>query len=152
MIYVAFVIDVCARFIVGWRASRSMRTDLALDALDQALYARETDERLIHHSNRGGQCLSIRYTELLQTAGIEASVGRRGDAYDNALAESVIGLCKTEVIRHAGPWKRIDDVENATLEWIHWFNHRRLLAPLGDLPPAEYDAQFAFPQVAPVAA
>ena len=109
-VYVAFVIDVCSRFIVGWRASRSMRTDLALDALDQALYARETDERLIHHSNRGGQCLSIRYTELLQTAGIEASVGRRGDAYDNALAESVIGLLKTEVIRHAVPWRGIDEV------------------------------------------
>lgn len=129
-----------------------MRTDLALDALEQALHARETNERLIHHSDRGAQYLSIRYTERLQEAGIEASVGSRGDAYDNALAEWVIGLFKTGVIRHAGPWKGIDDVEYATLEWVHWFNHHRLPAPLGYLPPAKFEAQFAVPQVAPVAA
>ena len=152
LVSVAFVIDVCSRFLVGWRASRSMRTDLALDALEQALHARETNEHLIHHSDRGGQYLSIRYTERLAEAGIEASVGSRGDAYDNALAESVIGLFKTEVIRHAGPWRGIAEVEYATLEWVHWFNHHRLLASLGYLPPAEYEAQFAFPQVAPVAA
>ena len=142
MVYVAFVIDVFSRRIVGWRASALMRTDLALDALEQAVYDRETDTGLVHHSDRGAQYLSIRYTERLADAGIEASVGSRGDAYDNALAESVIGLFKTEVIRHAGPWRCLDDVEYATLEWVAWFNTCRLLEPLGYLPPAEYEAQF----------
>jgi transposase InsO family protein len=156
MVYVAFVIDAFSRRIVGWRASSSMRTDLALDALEQALHDRETDERvkerLVHHSDRGSQYLSIRYTERLAEAGVEASVGSRGDAYDNAMAESVIGLFKTEVIRHAGPWKSIDEVEFATLDWVHWFNNERLLEPLGYLPPAEYEKQFAFSQAALVAA
>lgn len=142
MVYVAFVIDVFSRRIVGWRASASMRTDLALDALEQAVYDRDTDAGLICHSDRGSQYLSIRYTERLAAAGIEASVGSRGDAYDNALAESVIGLFKTEVIRHAGPWRSLDDVEYATLEWVAWFNTCRLLEPLGYLPPAEYEMQF----------
>ena len=142
MVYVAFVIDVCSRRIVGWRASASMRTDLALDALEQAVYDRDIEAGLVHHSDRGSQYLSIRYTERLAAAGIEASVGNRGDAYDNALAESVIGLFKTEVIRHAGPWRCLDDDEYATLEWVAWFNTCRLMEPLGYLPPAEYEAQF----------
>lgn len=150
MVYVAFVIDVCSRRIVGWRASASMRTDLALDALEQAVYDRETDAGLVHHSDRGSQYLSIRYTERLAAAGIEASVGSRGDAYDNALAESVIGLFKTEVIRQAGPWRSLDDVEYATLEWVAWFNTSRLLEPLGYLPPAEYERQFEQLAAAPL--
>jgi putative transposase len=141
-VYVAFVIDVFSRRIVGWRAAASMRSDLVLDALEQALYDRETDARLIHHSDRGAQYLSIRYSERLAEAGVEVSVGSKGDAYDNAMAESVIGLFKTEVIRHAGPWRGLDDVEYATLEWVSWFNTCRLLEPLGYLPPAEYEAQF----------
>ena len=140
--YVAFVIDVFSRRIVGWRASSSLRSDLALDALEQALYDRDTDEELVHHSDRGVQYLSIRYTERLAEAGIESSVGSRGDSYDNALAESVIGLFKTEVIRRRGPWRSLEDVEFATLEWVAWFNSHRLLEPLGYLPPAEYEEQF----------
>ncbi len=140
--YVAFVIDVFSRRIVGWRASSSLRSDLALDALEQALYDRDTDEELVHHSDRGVQYLSIRYTERLAEAGIESSVGSRGDSYDNALAESVIGLFKTEVIRRRGPWRSLEDVEFATLEWVAWFNTHRLLEPLGYLPPAEYEEQF----------
>jgi transposase InsO family protein len=141
-VYVAFVIDVFSRRIVGWRAASSMRSDLVLDALEQALFDRETDAGLIHHSDRGAQYLSIRYSERLAEAGVEVSVGSNGDAYDNAMAESVIGLFKTEVIRHAGPWRGLDDVEYATLEWVSWFNTSRLLEPLGYLPPAEYEAQF----------
>jgi putative transposase len=141
MVYVAFVIDVFSRRIVGWRASASMRTDLALDALEQALCARQPNERLVHHSDRGAQYLAIRYTERLVDAGIEASVGSRGDSYDNALAESVIGLFKTEVIRRQGPWRNLDHVEYATLDWVAWFNTQRLLEPLGYLPPAEFEAQ-----------
>ena len=140
--YVAFVIDVFSRRIVGWRATSSLRSDLALDALEQALYDRETDAGLVHHSDRGVQYLSIRYTERLAEAGIEPSVGSRGDSYDNALAESVIGLFKTELIRQAGPWRGVDDVEYATLEWVAWFNTQRLLEPLGYLPPAEYEEQY----------
>lgn len=140
--YVAFVIDVFSRRIVGWRATSSLRSDLALDALEQALYDRDTDAGLVHHSDRGGQYLSIRYTERLAEAGIEPSVGSRGDSYDNALAESVIGLFKTELIRQAGPWHGLDDVEYATLEWVAWFNTQRLLEPLGYLPPAEYEEQY----------
>ena len=149
MVYVAFVIDVFSRRIVGWRASASMRTDLALDALEQAVYDRDTDAGLICHSDRGSQYLSIRYTERLAAAGIEASVGSRGDAYDNALAESVIGLFKTEVIRPAGPWRCLDDVEYATLEWVAWFNTCRLLEPLGYLPPTECEMQFEKRTAAP---
>jgi putative transposase len=143
-VYVAFVIDVFARRIVGWRASASLRTDLALDALEQAIYDRcDTDTGdLVHHSDRGTQYLSIRYTERLADAGIELSVGSRGDAYDNALAETVIGLFKTEVIRRRGPWRTLETVEFATLEWVDWFNHRRLLEPIGYIPPAEYEARY----------
>jgi transposase InsO family protein len=143
-VYVAFVIDVFARRIVGWRASASLRTDLALDALEQAIYDRcDTDTGdLVHHSDRGTQYLSIRYTERLADAGIELSVGSRGDAYDNALAETVIGLFKTEVIRRRGPWRSLEAVEFATLEWVDWFNHRRLLEPIGYVPPAEYEARY----------
>jgi putative transposase len=118
-----------------------MRTDLAPDALEQALYARQPNERLVYHSDRGSQYLAIRYTERLAAAGVEASVGSRGDSYDNALAESVIGLFKTEVIRHQGPWRDLDHVEYATLDWVAWFNTQRLLEPLGYLPPAEFEAQ-----------
>jgi putative transposase len=143
-VYVAFVIDVFARRIVGWRASASLRTDLALDALEQAIYDRcDTDTGdLVHHSDRGTQYLSIRYTERLADAGIELSVGSRGDAYDNALAETVIGLFKTEVIRRQGPWRSLEAVEFATLAWVDWFNHRRLLEPIGYMPPAEYEARY----------
>jgi transposase InsO family protein len=138
-VYVAFVIDVFSRMIVGWRASRSLRTGLALDALEQALWARPDTHRLVHHSDRGVQYLSIRYTERLGEAGIEPSVGSVGDSYDNALAESVIGLYKTELIRRRAPWKNLEAVEFATLEWIDWFNNRRLLEPLGNVPPAEFE-------------
>ena len=150
-VYVAFVIDVFARRIVGWRASSSLRTDLALDALEQALYDRQVDnaERLVHHSDRGGQYLSIRYTERLAEAGIEPSVGSKGDSYDNALAESVIGLYKTEVIRRRGPWRHLDDVEFATLEWVAWFNTHRLLEPIGHIPPAEHEEAYYRRQQAP---
>ena len=143
-VYVAFVIDVFARRIVGWRASASLRTDLALDALEQAIYDRcDTDTGdLVNHSDRGAQYLSIRYTERLADAGIELSVGSRGDAYDNALAETVIGLFKTEVIRRRGPWRSLEAVEFATLEWVDWFNHRRLLESIGYLPPAEYEERY----------
>jgi putative transposase len=138
-VYVAFVIDVFSRMIVGWRASRSLRTDLALDALEQALWARPNTQQLVHHSDRGVQYLSIRYTERLAEVGIEPSVGSVGDSYDNALAESVIGLYKTEVIRRRGPWKNLEAVEFATLEWVDWFNNRRLLEPIGNVPPVEYE-------------
>jgi putative transposase len=150
-VYVAFVIDIFARRIVGWRASSSLRSDLALDALEQALYDRQDDsvDRLIHHSDRGVQYLSIRYTERLAEAGIEPSVGSKGDSYDNALAESVIGLFKTEVIRHRGPWRSLEDVEFATLEWVAWFNHSRLLEPIGHVPPAEHEEAYYRRQHAP---
>jgi len=143
-VYVAFVIDVFARRIVGWRVSASLRADFVLDALDQAIYERcgEDVGDLIHHSDRGSQYLAMRYTERLADAGIEPSIGSRGDAYDNALAESVIGLFKTEVIRLKGPWRHLEAVEFATLEWVDWFNHRRLLEPIGDVPPAEYEARY----------
>jgi putative transposase len=143
-VYVAFVIDVFARHIVGWRVSRSMQTDLVLDALEQAIWARKETKNLIHHSDRGSQYLSIRYTERLADAGIESSVGSVGDSYDNALAETINGLYKTEVIRHPerGPWKTIDDVEYATLEWVDWFNNRRLLETIGDMPPAEFEKRY----------
>jgi len=143
-VYVAFVIDAFARRIVGWRVSSSLRTDIALDALEQALYDRRVAETtdLIHHSDRGVQYVSIRYTQRLAQAGIEPSVGSVGDSYDNALAETIIGLYKTELIRQCGPWRNIDDVEYATLEWVDWFNHRRLFQPIGDVPPAEFDIAY----------
>ena len=142
--YVSFVIDCFARRIVGWRASRSLRTDLCLDALEQAIWTRKDDDlgELIHHSDRGSQFLSIRYTERVADVGATSSVGSRGDSYDNALAESVIGLFKTELIRNKGPWKGLDDLEIATLEWVDWWNHRRLLRPIGLIPPAEAEAAF----------
>lgn len=143
-VYVAFVIDVFSRRIVGWRVSSSLRSDLALDALEQAICEREDErsERLVHHSDRGVQYLSIRYTERLAEAGIEPSVGSKGDSYDNALAESVIGLFKTEVIRRRGPWRTLEDVEFATLEWVWWFNHHRLLEPIGYLPPVGFEKAY----------
>jgi transposase InsO family protein len=143
-VYVAFVIDVFARRIVGWRVSASLAADFVLDALDQAIYDRcdvHTGD-LVHHSDRGTQYVSMRYTERLADAGIEPSVGSRGDSYDNALAESVIGLFKTEVIRRQGPWRHLEAVEFATLDWVDWFNHRRLLEPIGYVPPAEYEAHY----------
>ena len=133
-VFVAFIIDVFARMIVGWRVSNSLGTDLALDALEQALWARQITDPLVHHSDRGVQYVSIRYTERLAEAGIEPSVGSVGDSYDNALAETVNGLFKTEVIRRRGPWSCIEDVEFATLEWVDWFNNRRLLEPIGNIP------------------
>ena len=140
-VYVAFVIDAYARRIVGWRVSSSLCTDIALDALEQALYDRRiaAESDLVHHSDRGVQYVSIRYTERLSEAGIEPSVGSVGDSYDNALAETIIGLFKTELIRQRGPWRNVDDVEYATLEWVDWFNHRRLFQPIGDVPPAEFE-------------
>ncbi len=141
-VYVAFVIDVFSRAIVGWRVSSSLRSDLALDALEQALHARRGTEGLVHHSDRGVQYLSIRYTERLAEAGIERSVGSVGDSYDNALAETIIGLFKTEVIRRRGPWRNIEAVEFAVLEWVDWFNNRRLLEPLDYVPPVEYEVAF----------
>jgi transposase InsO family protein len=148
-VYVAFIIDVFSRSIVGWRVSNSLRSDLALDALEQALHARAPDERLVHHSDRGVQYLSIRYTERLAEAGIERSVGSVGDSYDNALAETINGLYKTEVIRRRGPWRNIDDVEFATLEWVDWFNRRRLLGPLGYVPPSEFEEAYLRSQETP---
>jgi len=140
--YVAFVIDVFARCIVGWRVAKSMRTDLVLDALEQALWSRAGTAGLVHHSDRGSQYLSIRYTERLAEAGIDSSVGSVGDSYDNALAETINGLYKTEVIRRRGPWRTVEDVEYATLEWVDWFNHRRLLEPIGNVPPVELEMAY----------
>ena len=141
-VYVAFVIDVFARRIVGWKVSHSARTDFVLDALEQALHARQpTQGGLIHHSDRGVQYVSIRYTERLAEAGILPSVGSVGDSYDNALAESINGLYKTEVI-HRRSWASREAVELATLEWVDWFNHRRLLGPIGNIPPAEAEAAY----------
>jgi transposase InsO family protein len=147
-VYVAFVIDVFARRIVGWRVSTSMRTDFVLDALEQALYARrrERDESLIHHSDRGSQYVSIRYSERLAEAGIEPSVGSKGDSYDNALAETINGLYKAELIHRRAPWKSREAVEMATLEWVSWFNHRRLLSSIGYVPPAEAEAAYYLKQ------
>lgn len=143
-LYVAFVIDVFARRIVGWRVSRTMATDFVLDALEQALYARQPDaaDALIHHSDRGSQYVSIRYTERLAEAGIAPSVGSKGDSYDNALAETINGLYKAEVIHRRGPWKSRESVELATLEWVSWFNHQRLMESLGYIPPAEAEANY----------
>ena len=143
-VYVAFVIETYARRIVGWRASRSAHTGFVLDALEQALHDRQPVHRggLVHHSDRGSQYLSIKYTERLAEAGIEPSVGSVGDSYDNALAETINGLYKTEVIHRRGPWKSFEAVEFATLEWVDWFNHRRLMRPIGDIPPAEAEERY----------
>lgn len=142
-VYAAFITDVFSRRIVGWQASRSLRTDLALHALEQAIWERNRHgadlDGLIHHSDRGVQYLSIRYTERLAENGVVNSVGSRGDSYDNALAETIIGLYKTELVRNKGPWKGLDDLELATPEWVDWFNHRRLFHELGRIPPAEYE-------------
>ena len=141
--YTAFVIDAYARRIVGWRVSNSLHTDLALDALEQALHERRTPrDGLIHHSDRGVQYLSLRYTERLAQRGIAPSVGSVGDSYDNALAESIIGLYKTELIARRGPWRHCEAVELATLQWVHWYNHRRLFGPLGHVPPATFEAHY----------
>ena len=143
-VHVAFVIDVFARRIVGWRVSRSMRTDFVLDALEQALDARqpEREARLIHHSDRGSQYVSIRYTERLAEAGIEPSVGSKGDSYDNALAETINGLYQAELIHRRAPWKSVEAVELSTLEWVTGFNHQRPLEPIGYIPPAEAEQRY----------
>lgn len=141
-VYVSFVIDVFSRAVVGWRVSRSRRTDLALDALEQAIYMRGKSDGLIHHSDRGTQYLSIRYTERLKEEGIEPSVGSVGSSYDNALAESIIGLFKTEVIERRGPWRSFEAVEFATLEWIEWYNNRRLFGALGYVSPMQFEEAY----------
>lgn len=135
--------------IVGWRVSSRLRSDLALDALEQALHARPDLDGLVHHSDRGVQYLSIRYTERLAEAGVETSVGSVGDSYNNALAETVIGLFKTEVIRKQGPWRGLEDVEFAALMWVDWFNNRRLLEPIGDIPPREFEEMWYSSQAVP---
>jgi putative transposase len=143
-VYVAFCVDVYSRMITGWRASRSMSTDLVLDALEMGLWQRARTGRtvtgLVHHSDAGSQYTSIRYTERLAEAGARPSIGSVGDSYDNAMAESIIGLYKTELIRRRGPWRGLDEVEIATLEWVDWFNNRRLDEDLGWIPPAEHEA------------
>ncbi len=141
-VYVAFVIDVYSRRIVGWRVSTSMKADLVLDALEQAVHARSDTQGLVHHSDRGSQYLCIRYSERLAECGIQASVGTTGDSYDNALAESIIGLFKAEVIWPQGPWRSMESVEYAVLEWVDWFNNRRLLEPIGDIPPVELEQAY----------
>jgi putative transposase len=144
-VYVAFVIDAYARRIVGWRVSRTAHADFVLDALEQALYDRRPGHGagLVHHSDRGSQYVSIKYTERLAEAGIEPSVGSVGDSYDNALAETINGLYKAEVIHRRGPWRSFEAVELATLEWVDWFNNRRLLEPIGNIPPAEAEARYS---------
>ncbi|MEO1077833.1 MAG: IS3 family transposase, partial [Bacteroidota bacterium] len=151
MVYVAFIVDAFARTIVGWRVSSSLRSDLALDALEQALHARD-GEGAIHHSDRGVQYVCVRYTERLEEAGLHASVGSVGDSYDNALAESVNGLFKAEVIWKRGPWKSLEAVERAVLEWVFWFNHHRLHSSIGYVPPLEYEQNYYRDQGAVVAA
>ena len=143
-VYVAFIIDAFARCIVGWRVSSSLQADIALDALEQALFDRCVDEatNLVHHSDRGVQYVSIRYADRLNEAGIEPSVGSVGDSYDNALAETINGLYKAEVIRQKGPWRNIEDVEFATLTWVDWFNNRRIFEPIGNVPPAELENEY----------
>lgn len=151
--YVAFIVDVYSRFIVGWRVSRHMRTEFILDALEQALHTRRPEpHRLVHHSDRGSQYLSIRYSERLGEAGIEPSVGNTGDSYDNALAETINGLYKTELVHKRGPWKSVETLEWETLKWVTWFNHQRLLEPIGNRPPAEFEALYEQSQAATQAA
>ncbi len=141
-VFVAFVVDVFARMIVGWRVLKTMDTSLVLDALEQALWARGRQDDLVHHSDRGSQYLSIAYTERLIEAGIEASVGSVGDSYDNALAETINGLYKTELIYHEGPYNTLEEVEIATLGWVNWFNNHRLLSSIGDIPPVEKEMMY----------
>ncbi len=142
-VYVAFVIDVYARYIVGWRVSRTAHAGFVLDALEQAIHKRRPNRGgLVHHSDRGSQYLSIKYTERLAEAGIEPSVGSVGDSYDNALAETINGLYKAEVIHRRGPWRSFEAVEYATLEWVDWFNNKRLLEPIGNVPPAEAENRY----------
>lgn len=141
-VYVAFVVDVFSRYIVGWRAMKTMQTDLVLDALEQALWLRGKPQGVIHHSDRGSQYLSIRYSERLAEAGFNASVGSTGDSYDNALAETINGLYKAEVIHKDGPWKGLDDVEQATLTWVDWFNNQRIFTTIGDIPPKELELMY----------
>jgi putative transposase len=143
-VYVAFVIDAYARKTVGWRVSTSPHAGFVLDALEQAVHELRPVKAmgLVHHSDRGSQYLSIKYTERLADAGIEPSVGSVGDSYDNALAETINGFFKAEVIHRRGPWRSFEDVEYATLEWVDWFNNRRLLEPIGNIPPAEAEANF----------
>ena len=142
MVYVAFITDVFSRRIVGWQSDSSLRTDLALEALEQALSERSVEQGLIHHSDRGSQYLSIRYTERLATSGVERSVGSVGDSYDNALAETINGLYKAELIYREGPWQGLSAVELATFHWVHWYNHERLYEELGYVPPAEFEADW----------
>jgi putative transposase len=153
-VYVAFVIDVFSRFIVGWRVSNSLHADLALDALEMAIWRRQREDLsgLIHHSDRGVQYLSIRYTERLEDVGAVRSVGSRGDSYDNALAEAVNGLYKAEVIRKRAPWRSLESVELATAEWVDWWNQRRLHSAIHDMPPAEFEALYHQQRVAAAAA
>jgi len=140
-------VDVFSRFIVGWRVSSHMKTDFVLDALEQAMYARQPNRNgLIHHSDRGSQYLSVRYSERLSEAGIEPSVGSTGDSYDNAMAETINGLYKTELVRKKGPWKSIEALELETLNWVTWFNQSRLLEPIGNIPPAEFEAIYELRQ------
>ena len=143
-VYVAFVIDAYARRIVGWRVSRTAHASFVLDALEQALHDRRPVHRggLVHHSDRGSQYVSIKYTERLAEAGVEPSVRSVGDSYDNALAETINGLYKAEVIHRRGPWRSFEAVEFATLEWVDWFNNRRLLEPIGNIPPAEAEQRY----------
>jgi transposase InsO family protein len=143
-VYVAFVIDTFARRIVGWRASRTAHTGFGLGALAQALHDRRPVHHggLVHHSDRGSQYVAIKYTERLAEAGIEPSVGSVGDSYDNALAETINGFYKAEVIHRRGPWRSFEAVEFATLEWVDRFNHRRLLEPIGNIPPAEAEQRY----------
>jgi transposase InsO family protein len=141
-VYTAFVIDAFARRIVGWRVAKTAHASLVLDALEQALSCRRPGDGLVHHSDRGGQYLSIRYSQRLAKAGVEPSVGEVGCSYDNALAESIIGLYKTELVWRAGPWRALKAVEHATLDWVDWFNRRRLLEPIGHIPPAEAEAAY----------
>jgi putative transposase len=142
--YVAFVTDVFSRYLVGWKVSTTLRAELALDALEMAIWSRRAVDLagLVHHSDRGVQYLAIRYSERLADAGAVCSVGSRGDSYDNALAESVIGLFKTEVVRKQGSWKSFESLELATAQWVDWYNHRRLHTAIGDVPPAEFEASY----------
>jgi putative transposase len=143
-VYVAFVLDVFSRFVVGWQVSTSLRSDLAIDALEMAIHSRRADglEGLVHHSDRGVQYLCIRYTERLAEVGVVNSVGSRGDSYDNAMAESFNGLYKTELIFHEGPWSGVEEIEWATLTYVDWFNHRRIHNEIGKIPPAEFEANY----------
>jgi putative transposase len=155
-VYAAFVIDVFSRYVVGWQISESLRTNLALDALEMGLWNRGragTDlTGLIHHSDRGVQYTAVRYSQRLAEEGAVASVGSRGDSYDNALAEAFNSLYKAELIRNKGPWRGLDDVEYATAEYVDWFNHRRIHGSLGKVPPAEYETVHAGPETAPTTA